>query len=371
MERRFQIGIVLAFIIVAAIGFYISTPTKADVITIGHIGPLTGFMAAYGEQESQGIDLAIEEINANGGINGKKLAVIHEDDQIDPTKATNALNKLITIDKVPAVIGEVTAAVTLALAPIAETNKVVLITDISSHKISKSGDYIFQMPPTSDQVANELVDLASSLNLTDCAILYTYTEYCADLAQSINKTFTEKGYTITFSEGYNPDTTDFRTQLTKIKAKNPMGIFILGWPNDMALVLKQAKEIGIKSRFFAPDTFNEPKIIDWSGNASEGVIFVIPAGNPERLQGFNEKIKSNYGDNATMFAALAYDATNVLAAAMMSNGFKADEIKTGLYQIRDYPGVMGNVTFDENGDLVSGKLKPMIVRGGEFVDYEG
>ena len=373
MERKILIGTIIALLlVVAGIGYYMTIPTAAETIKIGHIGPLTGFMAAYGDQEKQGIDLAVEEINSSGGINGHKLAVIHEDDQMDPTMATNALNKLITVDNVSAVIGEITSSVTLALAPIAERNKVVLISHLAtSNKISSAGDYIFRIQATDALQAKYLVELVSSLNLTDGAILYMNGDFGIDLEQSISEDFIKNGGTVTISEGYNPDATDFRTQLTKIQAKNPSVIFLIGYPNDMAMVLRQAKQIGIKSQFIAPDTFNEPKIIDLGGNATEGVIFLYPPnGDPKQWQEFNQKITNKYGDNATIVTAMAYDATNLLAAAMKSNGVTGEAIKTGLYQIKDYPGVTGNITFDKNGDVVSRVYIPKIVKGGKFVDYE-
>ncbi len=366
-----QIATIIAVLIVAVgIGYYLPNSAGAEPVYIGHIGPLTGFMAAYGDQEKQGIDLAVEEINALGGINGRELAVIHEDDQMDPTMATNAINKLITVDKVPAVIGEISSAVTLAIAPIAERNKVVLISHLAnSNEISGAGDYIFRIQATDALQAEYLVDLASSLNLSDCAILYMNSDFGIDLEQSVADHFVKNGGIVAISEGYNPDATDFRTQLTKIKAENPSVIFLIGYPNDMAMALRQAKEIGITSQFIAPDTFNEPIIIELGGNATEGVIFLYPPTEGPKWDEFNQKIMDKYGDNATIVTAMAYDATNLLATAMKSDGVTGEAIKAGLYQIEDYPGVTGNITFDEHGDVISRVYIPKIVKGGKFEDY--
>lgn len=371
---------IIALIILIGIGYYTHTgyfayttpPAEQQVIKIGHIGPLTGFAAFYGEQEMQGIDLAVSEINAKGGIKGKKLVVIHEDDQLDPTSATSALNKLITVDKVPAVIGELSSTITLALAPIAERNKVILMSHgANSNKISSAGDYIFRIYPTNALEAKKLVELSSSLNLTDGAIIYGNNDFGTDLAQSVNDEFTKNGGTISISEGYAPDATDFRTQLTKIQAKNPKVIFLLGYSKDMAIVLKQARELGIKSQFLAPDTFSDPQIIEQSGSASEGVIVVYPAnGDPTQWPQFNQKINSTYGKEAGFVTAMAYDATNLLAVSMQNSGTTSDDIKTGLYQIKDYPGVTGTITFDKNGDVVTRLFILKIVKDGKFQDYK-
>jgi branched-chain amino acid transport system substrate-binding protein len=207
--------ILLGLLVLAGMGYHFYTGYYAytdsleepQVIRIGHIGPLTGVMATYGEQEAQGIDFAVEEINANGGIKGKKLVVIHEDDQLDPTTATSALNKLITVDKVPAVIGELSVTNTLAIAPIAQKNKVVLISSLaSSSKLSGAGDYIFKIYFTTTQESKKLVELTSSLNLTNGAILYINHDYGIDLAQLVKEEFVKNGGTISISEGYSLET---------------------------------------------------------------------------------------------------------------------------------------------------------------------
>lgn len=373
MKKNTLIGaIVILVIAVVAGGYYLTTSTTAETITIGHIAPLTGDAAIYGEWETQGIDLAISEINDEGGINGDKLAVIHEDDQLSPTIATNALNKLITVDKVPAVIGETSSSGTLALAPIAEKNKVVLISDgAAAITVSNAGDYVFRIFPSNAIEGQKLVELASKLKLTDAAILYINNDFGTDLSKVVSDGFTKNGVTISNSEGYNPTATDFRTQLTKIKANNPGAIFLLGYPTDMAMILKQAKELGIKSQFLAPDTFNDPQVIKLGGDATEGVIFVYPAnGDPKRWQEFNQTIYKKYGKAANIMTAMAYDATGVLAVAM-KNGHTGEAIKNSLYQIKDYPGVTGNITFDGNGDVVSRLVGVKTVEGGKFMDYEG
>jgi len=373
MDKKITIGaIVVLLIIIAGAGYYLATPKGTDTITIGHIAPLTGDAAMYGEWESQGINLAVAEINAKGGINGKQLTVIHEDDQLDPKTGTNALTKLITVDKVPAVIGATGSSVTLAIAPIAEKNKVVLISDgAAAIKVSDAGDYIFRVFPSNALEGKKLVELASSLNLKNGAIIYINNDFGTDLSKVVSDEFTKNGGTIAISEGYDPAATDFRTQLTKVQAKNPDVIFLLGYPKDMAILLKQAKELGIKTQFLAPDTFNEPQIIEWGGNATEGVIFVYPGeGEPGRWKDFNLKINTTYGKNANIMTAMAYDTTYLIATAMQNSGVSGEAIKNGLYQINDYPGVTGNITFDKNGDVISRVMDVKIVKDGKFEGYK-
>lgn len=363
---------ILGLIILVGIGNYLytTTATGPQVIKIGHIAPLTGDAAIYGEWETQGIDLAVDEINAKGGINDRQVVVIHEDDQLDPATMTNALNKLITVDKVPAVIGETSSSGTLALAPIAERNKVVLISDgAAAISVSNAGEYVYRIFPSNALEGQKLVELASSLNLKDGAVLYINNDFGIGLAKEVSNDFVSAGGSISITEGYNPDATDFRTQLTKIKEKNPKVIFLLGYPKDMATILRQAQELGLKSQFLAPDTFNDPQVIEQAGNSAEGVIFVYPSnGDPTKWQVFNDKIKNKYGKDANIITAMAYDATNVLAEAM-KKGPSGEKVKEGLDQLKDYPGVTGSITFDKNGDAVSREMTVGIVKDGKFQDY--
>lgn len=371
MGKEYFVIVLAAALIAAGIAAYLSLPKEQGVIKIGHIAPFTGDAAIYGEWERQGIELAVEEINAKGGIKGMQIRVLHEDDQLDPKTGVSALNKLINFDKVSAVIGAPASSVTLAIAPIAEKNKVVLVSAGSAAiKISYSGDYIFRVFPSNAVEGKKLVELAAGLGIREGAILYINNDFGSELYKVVNEGFATAGGIISASEGYEVGATDFRTQLTKVQAKRAKGVFILGYPKDMALLMKQAIEIGINATFLAPDTFNNPDIVEWSGNATEGVIFVFPSeGTPERWQAFNKKIKDRYGKDANIITAMAYDAMNVIAVAIEKQGISGESIKNGLYGIKDYPGVTGDITFDRNGDVVYRPLSVRMVKGGKFVDY--
>lgn len=176
MSRR-SIVIGLIVVLVAAglgiwLGFFPPWGGEPGEILIGHLAPLTGTVAVYGDWLTQGTELAAEEINTKGGIDGRKIRIIHEDTKCDPTTGVSAINKLITVDKVPAIIGAACSSVTLAVAPIAERNKVALMSAVSAAiKISDAGDYIFRIFPSNAAEAKKLVELAQSLNLTKAAIL--------------------------------------------------------------------------------------------------------------------------------------------------------------------------------------------------------
>jgi branched-chain amino acid transport system substrate-binding protein len=344
-------------------------PKEKEPIKIGHIAPLTGSVSMYGEWEKDGIELAIEEINAKGGINGKKIIVIHEDSKAEPATGVTALNKLITIDKVPVIIGAAASSVTLACAPIAERNKVVLLSAVSAAiKISDAGDYIFRIFPSNAQEGEKLVKLAKKLEYKDAGIIYINNDFGSELAEVVKAKATDNDIKIVAVEGYSQDATDFRTQLIKIKDKAPAAVFLLGYPKDMALVLKQAKELGIDTQFLAPDTFDAPEILESAGEAAEGVIYTLP--KEDVPESFREKFKEKYNKEPNVVNALAYDALYLIALAIEKGGYKGEGIKDALYQIKDFPGVTGNITFDEKGDAIDRPLALKTVKNGQFVPYE-
>lgn len=345
---------------------------KEDSIKIGHITPLTGDVAVYGEWESQGVDLAVEEINNQGGIAGKKIVIIREDSQADPRVGVSGINKLIKVDKVHAIIGAASSTVTLACAPIAEKNHTVLISAVSaSTEISNAGDYIFRVFPTNVHEADKLINVSQNLKAHKLAILFVNNDFGIELANLTRDKFENLGGKVLLAEAYERENTDFRTLLSKVKSLSPHLVIILGYPKDMALLCKQSKEIGVKVQFLAPDTFYTPEIIDWSEGAVEGVIFVTPSnGVEERWDQFQKKIKDKYNKESNIASAMAYDSMNLLAEAMRIGGFGNEEIKDSLYEIKQYPGITGDITFDKNGDVENRLMDIYIVKNGKFVRYK-
>ncbi|HAW50191.1 TPA: hypothetical protein DCX16_04510, partial [bacterium] len=364
--------IVIGIVIVALVIVFVVTKIKkeSEEIKIGHIAPFTGDGAIWGEWLKDGIDIAVEEINTKGGIKGKRLIVIHEDSQVKPEIGVSALQKLITIDKVLAVIGAVGSSVSLACAPIAEKNHIVLLSPGSAaNKISYAGDYIFRIFPSNNQEAQRLVEVAKKLEIKKAVILFINNDYGAELSMVVKTKFEEEEGRILLIEGYEAEATDFRTQLTKAKDQNPEAIFLLGYPKDMSLILRQAKEMGLKTQFLAPDTFNAPEILEWAGDAAEGVIYVYPAlFKSDRLTTFAETLKK-YGKEPNLLNTMGYDALHLIALAIEKGGVKKERIKEALYEIKDFPGVTGEITFDKNGDVVYRPIGVRIVKEGKFVDY--
>ena len=373
-KKQIIIGAVIVIVLAAFAGACLDKqPAESEEIKIGHITPLTGDAALWGEWLKKGIDLAVDEINAKGGVDGKKLVVIHEDSQAKPDVGVSAFRKLTTVDKVQVVIGGTTSSVTLACAPIAEKDHVVLLTPTAAaNKISYAGDYIFRIFPSNAQEAQRLVVVAQSLGIRNATILFINNDYGAELSTACKAKFEEQGGKILLSEGYEPEATDFRTQLTKVKAQEPEAIFLLGYPMDMASILRQAKEMGIKAQFLAPDTFEAEEILELAGDAAEGVIYVYPAlFESDQLDKFTDALKQKYGDDPNVGNTMAYDAAYLVAMAIEEGGNTGEGIKDAMYKIKDYPGVTGNITFDVNGDVVYRSVGVGIVKDGKFVEFQG
>jgi branched-chain amino acid transport system substrate-binding protein len=339
-----------------------------EPIKIGQVTALTGDVAAYGEMEKEGADLAVAEINARGGINGHQLVIVREDDKGDPAQSVTAINKLIGVDKVSAVIGMLSSGGTLAAAPVAERNSVVLLSPgAESAKISKAGDYVFRICPSTAQEVDKLLALTKQLNKNNGVIMYATNDYGVDFNEIAEQKAPGQGMNILMSEGYEADATDFRTQLAKIAEKKPEVVFLFGYPKDMGLIVKQASAMGIKTQFLAPDTFGEVSV-GIAKSAADGVIYVLP--NDGTSAAFKEAYKNKYSKEPNNFNAVNYDAVNLLALAIGKGGNNGTAIKDELYKIKDYSGASGNITIDSNGDAINRPILLKTIKDGKTVEYQ-
>lgn len=353
-----------------------SSCSRNDQILIGHISPLTGENARWGIWERDGIELAVEQINQGGGINGRTIRVIHEDSQGDPKVAISALQKLINQD-VQAVIGATLSGTTLACAPIAEENKVVLMTpSAQSPKISAAGEYIFRIFASNVVEGTKIVELSSKFDIEKAGILYANTEYGVGLYSVVSQQLENKGVSVTVGQAYNPDNKDYRSQLSKIKEVNCDAIFLFGFPKDMANILRQMKELGINSLIFAPNSFEEQEIIDLSQGAAEGVYYAYPVlDSLKRAKEIMQSFSDKYGDRMNYYNGVGYDATMIFINALKESLKQYDEvrgeyIKNVLYKMKEYNGVTGPISFDSNGDVKDRKMEFRRVQNGKFIRIE-
>lgn len=350
------------------------TIREKEDINLGFIGAMTGSVAKYGAYEA--VSLAVDEINAQGGINGRKINMIYEDGKCDAKEAVIAANKLISIDGVRVILGGHCTPESASIAPIAEKNKVIMLASITSSPVlTNMGDYVFRTSPIST-VQSEIVANASyhKLGLRKMAIIYEQTDYARPIAEKMKESFSENGGSVVVYDAYNPGTLDFRTLLAKAKEKGADSIFFSAQSPDSVLAfMKQYQESGTKMQLLGNEVTSGQILIDKLPQAYEGYVFAAPAFNPEsrKTKSFVARYNKKHGTENIpygIWTAESYDAVWIVRYCIEIYGEDPEEIKECLYNIQDFDGVSGKISIDENGDGIrSYSLK--IVRAGKVYDY--
>ena len=369
------IGICIVILALVSITFnYSNNPAQPEMIKIGVIAPLTGDAAIYGVPLQKGLDLAKYEINLHGGFGGKKVQLIYEDSMADPKNAVSAFNKLNSVDKVPIIIGDMFSSTTLAIAPLAQKNKILLLSPTaSSQEVPNTGDYIFSIYPSDNYDGNFIADFTvKSLNKKNVSIIYAQADAMIGVKNAFRDSFTKSGGMIIAEESYVSNTNDFRTILIKIKAGNPEVIFIPGYLEDNVKLLKQAKELGITSPFITISTAYDEKLFSIAGNSADNLMLSAPfydsnSQNP-KIVAFQNAYKIKYGDSPNVWAAYGYDSLNIINDAQTQSLKNSVPLAIAMSSIKDYDGVTGKTTFSDNR-TVQKQLRMMIVRNSSFVNY--
>ncbi|MFO0595939.1 MAG: ABC transporter substrate-binding protein [Myxococcaceae bacterium] len=347
-------------------------PAGDDTILLGEVGSLTGSEAAFGISTRNGIELAIDEANAAGGVKGKKLAVRVYDDQSKPEEAGASTTRLITQDKVVVILGEVASSNSLAMAPLAQAAKIPMISPSSTNpKVTEVGDYIFRVcfidPFQGFVMAKYSHD---TLKFSKVAILTDKkSAYSEGLTEVFQKKFAEMGGKIVGVEAYSKGDTDFRAQLTNIKKLKPEGVYVPGYYQDVSLIAEQAKELGLKVTMMGGDGWDSEKLFELGGAAVEGsyVSNHYSSEDPApRVQDFIRRYKEKFNAVPDSLAALGYDSARVAIEAMKrSTDLSGPNLRQAIAETKDFPGVAGVITLDEHRNPV----KPAVVLkvdGGKF-----
>lgn len=375
MDKAIIISVVIIIIIIVAVGIWYGVSRKpTETIKIGAILPLTGKAASYGESAKAALDLALEEINKEGGTKRRMIELIYEDSQGQPQIGVTAANKLITLDGVKIILGPVMSSVTLAVAPIAEGNKVILISVSSSPDITYAGDYIFRNREKATHQSEKMAEfLFNELGIKEIATLYMNDDTGKGHHSTLVENFEKLGGKILLSETYEPGSVDFRTNLTKIKAVNPKVVHLASKPKDMGLILKQAKELGLEAQFVSTSGGEGKEVIELAGEAAEGLIYTYPSGDPDdfRVADFYRKYEEAYKKGQKEWGALSYDSLKIIAVVIEKCKDPADTtcLKEKLYQVKEYYGASGKTSFDEYGDAKKEVILKTI-KNGQFVSYE-
>lgn len=329
---------------------------KSNTIKLGSIGPLSGGVAVYGTEARNAIELAVEEINAAGGVNGQNFELISEDDEGNPEKSVSAYKKLVTKDNVKLIVGSLTSGCTLAITPLAQAQKVVLIAPAATNPaITDAGDYIFRAcytDPFQGTVGAKFA--AENLGTKRAAVLYDVgNDYSVGLTDNFVKKFTEEGGEVVAKESYTTGDKDFNAQLTKIKNANPDVVYLPDYYGTVSLISKQLRAQGITTPAIGPD--------GWDGLA-EGAGTELLNGyysnhyasdsDDEKVQKFGAAYKAKFGTAPTSFAALAYDSVYMIKDAVVAAGSADPEKVRDALEKTNGDYVTGHMTFDEHHNPV-------------------
>jgi branched-chain amino acid transport system substrate-binding protein len=333
-------------------------------IVIGEYGSLTGTTATFGISTKNGIDMAVEEVNKAGGLLGKKVRVVVEDDQSKPEEALTVVTKLITKDRVIAVLGEVSSSRTRAAAPFAQISGIPMISPSSTNPaVTQVGDYIFRVCFIDPFQGFVMAKFATgTLRLKNFAVLRDIkNDYSVGLADVFVENVQKMGGTIVEDASYSEGDTDFSAQLTRIKSKNPQAIFVPGYYSEVGLIAREAKKQGITVPLLGGDGWDSPKLLQIAEDKLNGSYFSnhsSPDDPNPAIQKLIADYKAKYGETPDALAGLGYDSANVLFDAIRrANSTDPMKIRDALATTKDFPGVTGNITIDKDRNAV----KPAVV----------
>ncbi len=327
---------------------------SGDVIKVGEFASLTGKEATFGQSSHKGTLLAIEELNAAGGVLGKKLELITEDTQSKQGESASVVRKLVSRDKCIAILGEVASGRSLEAAPICQNAKVPMISPSSTNpKVTEVGDFVFRVcfiDPFQGTVmalfAKNTLRAKNVAVLTDAAAPYS-----VGLATFFKETFFADGGKIAVEQKFSSGDKDFKAQLTAIKAGAPDAIFASGYYNEVALIAVQARELGLTVPLLGGDGWDSPSLVEVGGKAMDGCFFSNHFSNEDTspaIQSFVKAYEAKHGAKPDAMAALGYDSAKILFDAIKRAGsVEGKALRDAIAATKDFPGITGSITLDE------------------------
>ena len=344
-----------------------------NTILVGEFASLTGKEATFGTSSHEGTLLAIEELNAAGGVLGKKFELRTEDDQSKAGEPANVVNKLISKDGVVAILGEVASSRSLEAAPICQQNKIPMISPASTNpKVTETGDYIFRVCFIDPFQGTVMANFATKTLMAKKVAVFTdvKSDYSKGLAKFFKEGFTKAGGTIAAELDFNGGDKDFKAQLTAIKASAPDAVFVPGYYTDVALICIQAKQLGLNVPLFGGDGWESETLLQIGKEAVEGDYFsthYAADAASAKVADFVAAYKKRYnGKLPDAMAALGYDSAMILADAIKRAGStESAKIRDALSATKDFDAVTGKITINEKRDAVKSAVI-LQVKGGAF-----
>jgi branched-chain amino acid transport system substrate-binding protein len=351
---------------------------SSEPILLGVSGPLTGPNAQYGAQWKQGFDLALDEIHAAGGINGRKLAYSFEDSQSDPRQSVAIAQKFVSDPRIVMELGDFSSPASMAASPIYQRAGLVQFGFTNSHPdFTKGGDFMWS---TSVSQADEQPLLAryavSDIGLKKLAVLHLNTDWGRTSRDYFVNAAKELGAEVVITEGYIADERDFRSTLVRVRVANPDGLILISYYSDGALIARQARQVGLKQTICAASSVYSPKFLELGGESVEGVHLgtrYFPDDPRPEVQKFVAGFKAKYnGQEPDAFNAYSYDAMNVAGAVLRIGGSDRRAIRDAFAKVHDVSTVIfGPATFDVASRRVKGAMNAeLVIRKGKFMVWD-
>ncbi len=360
-------------LILALSAAFLTTASSAQgTIRIGEFASLTGKEATYGQAAHKGTLLAIEQANAAGGVLGRKLELLVEDDQSKPGEAATIAKKFISRDKVVAILGEITSGRTLEAAPIAQNAKIPLVSPgATAPEVTTKGNYIFRVCFIDSFQGTVMAKFAhESLKLRRVAVLSSASSaQSVGLARYFKQRFAADGGTVALEQKYSEGDKDFRAQLTAIKAANVEGIFVPGYYAEAALICKQARDLGLDVPLFGVDGWESSELISIGGKAVEGAYFSTHYSAESKdptVRSFNERFTKRWGGRSDALSALGYDSAALLIDAIKRAGStEPAKLRAALAATKNFRGATGVITLDEQRNPTKSAVV-LTIKDGKF-----
>lgn len=344
---------------------------EAGPIKVGFTGPLSGDLANLGTNARAAVEIAAEEINAAGGVGGRTLEVIYEDDQCVGAKASSAASKLINIDKVAAILGSTCSAATLSFAPMAEEAMTPVLAYCSTAPaITNAGDYIFRDVPSDLFQGKFAAEYAyNTLDKRKAAVVYRNDDWGVGLKNAFVEAFNALGGSVVVEEGSDPAAKDLRAQMTKVKNSGADFLFFPAFTDATIAGIKQAKELGIKIPIFGGDAWDDTKIWTELGVVGNGAMYTVVG--TASSDAFKAAMGEKLGHDEIIYCSnYAYDGLKILVQAMKAAAeegeLSGETIKNALYQVNYTGGVSSpTIKFDSNGDPTEFNYVVKVVKDGK------
>jgi branched-chain amino acid transport system substrate-binding protein len=335
----------------------------AETILLGHVGSMSGNEATFGTSTDNGIRLALDEQNSKGGVKGKKLALKTLDNQGKPEESAVAATRLVTEDRVTVLLGEVASSRSLAMAPIADTHQVPMISPSSTNpRVTKDGQktrpYVFRVCFIDPFQGTVMAKFArETMKITKVAVLRDIgNDYSVGLADYFSAKFKELGGQIVADQSYKAGDQDFKAQLTALRGRGPEAIYVPGYYTDVALIARQVRELGMKVPLMGGDGWDSSKLYEISQGALDGSFFSnhYSHENPAPvIQDFVRRYKERFGEVPDGLAAMGYDAARVAIDAMnRAPDLSGGAIRDAIEQTKDFEGVTGTINIDQDHNAV-------------------